>query len=67
MNEKILSMDEVFIRQKHPWIEKSYPWIKVSSTETILDIFFICGCHPWKKSKIKTTDDAHGRSRKGRF
>ena len=53
MNEKILSMDKIFIRQKHPCIEKSYPWIKVSSIEKIMDNFLICGFHPWMKSTNK--------------
>ena len=62
MDEKILSIDEIFICQKHPWTEKSYPWIKMSSIEKIMDNFCICGCHRWIKVQIKRTDDAHGRS-----
>ena len=53
MDENIISMDKIFIRQKHPWMEKSYPWIKVSSMEKMMDNFFICGCHPWMKSTDK--------------
>ena len=33
MDEKILSMDKVCIRQNHPWVEKYYPEMKMSPME----------------------------------
>ncbi len=33
MDKKILSMDKIFIHQKHPWMETFYPWMGK--------------CHPW--------------------
>ena len=60
MDEKILSMDKIFICQKHPWMQKSYPWIKVSSMEKIMVNFFIYGFSPWMKSSGKDDNDPHG-------
>ena len=37
MNEKILSMDKISIRQNHPWMEKSHPCTKVSSMDNLMD------------------------------
>ena len=56
MDEKILSMDKIFIDKKHPWMEKSCPWIEVSSMEKMMDNYFICGCHP----RIKSIDKDDG-------
>ena len=62
-DEKILSMDKIFIRQKHPWVEKSYSWIKVSYMGKMMDNFFLSVdvIHRWKV-QIKTRHDAYGRS-----
>ena len=53
MNEKILSMDKIFICQNYLWMEKSHLWMKVSPMEIIMDDIFICGCHPWMNSTDK--------------
>ena len=50
MDEKILSMDKVFIPQNHPWMEKSYPEMKVSSMEKIMDNIFMHRFYPWMKN-----------------
>ena len=53
MDEKILSRDEIFIGQNHPWLEKLDLWIEVSFMEKMNDEFFIFGYHPRIKSTNK--------------
>ena len=53
MDEKILSMDKVCIRQNHPWVEKYYPEMKMSPMEKIMDNIFMHGFYPWMKNTNK--------------
>ena len=64
MSDKILSIDKIFMRQNHPWMErfsswmeKFHPWIKKLSMEKNSGRSF----YPWRSS-MDMTDETHGRS-----